>query len=406
MTLYKHLGASLSLLLAGLLSTASAAAENCYILVHGHGVEGHIKQQLDSQGQLRQPALDYWSDAYFDEYQSGDFIAQLRADGGHYGVVGYNSTDEGELPYWHDRTAGEIARQMIAIRGGAGDGYQHPDQCTADDTFWVVAHSQGATQMVYIAGNAVPGSPYYNRAYTQMDSNTETRSREECTSSWWGGESCETITETVNVAGLDEGSAVSVDFDSAISGIAAIITTGGAITGTEGADRVCNGNWFDNAINDAFLGKTCSGVRYLQTNDIYAVRNYIGTNLAAPLFTIGGYAAFPGMESASSGMLNGEDDGYINLASQMNCTGSAKRNLYSDLHEYETFLGVAYGSPIFTCDNDHKGTARSYNLASLHTDHDAERNGGRLAPDYTGVPDGLGCGVGKNSAGRIAACTQ
>ncbi|MFC6634582.1 hypothetical protein [Microbulbifer taiwanensis] len=406
MTLCKHLGASLSLLLAGLLTTASATAENCYILVHGHGVEGHIKQRPDNQGRLHQPALDYWSEAYFDEYQGGDFIAQLRADGGHYGVVGYNSTDEAGLPYWHDSTAGEIARQILTIRSGAGDGYQHADQCRADDTFWVVAHSQGATQMVYIAGNAVPGSPYYNRAYSQMDSSTETRTSEACTTSWWGGKNCETVTETVNVAGLDEGNAVTVDFDGAIDGVAAILTTGGAITGTEGADRVCNGNWFDNAINDAFLGKSCAGVRYLQTNDVYAVRNYVGTNLAAPLYTIGGYAAFPGMEGASSAMLNGEDDGYINLASQMNCAGSAKRNLYSDLHEYETFWGVAYGSPIFTCDNDHKGTARSYNLASLHTDHDAQRNGGLLAPDYTVIADGLGCGAGKNSAGRIAACTQ
>ncbi|WP_444941000.1 hypothetical protein ACJJI3_22640 [Microbulbifer sp. ZKSA004] len=405
MTLCQRLGASFSLLLAGLLGSASASADNCYILVHGHGTEGHIKQRTNSQGNLEQPALDYWSEAYFDEYAGSDFIEQLRVNGGNYGVVGYNSTDEGEMPYWHDGTAGEIARQIIAIRNGEGDDYEHENQCAADDTFYVIAHSQGATQMMYLAGNAVPGSPYYNRAYNQLDSNTVTETSKVCTGSWFW-KSCKTKTETVNVAGLNDSYAVEVDFDTAISGIAAIFTTGGAITGTEGVDRLCNGSWIEDLINDWFIGRECAAVRYLQTNDVYAVRNYVGTNLAAPVYTIGGYAGFPGIESASSLLLGGEDDGYINLASQMNCSGSAKRNLWSNLKEYKTFLGIAYGSAIFSCDNDNKGTARSYNLASIYTDHDAQRNGGIMAPDYTGIPDGLNCGAGKNTAGRIAACTE
>ncbi|WP_444930102.1 hypothetical protein ACJJIF_20410 [Microbulbifer sp. SSSA002] len=405
MTRYQRLGASFSLLLAGFLGSTSASADNCYILVHGHGEEGHIKQRIDSQGNLEQPALDYWSSTYFDEYAGSDFIEQLLVNGGNYGVVGYNSTDEGEMPYWHDGTAGEIARQIIAIRNGEGDDFEHENQCAADDTFYVIAHSQGATQMMYLAGNAVEGSPYYNRAYNQYDSNTETTTSEVCSGSWFW-KSCKTETETVNVAGLNDDYAVEVDFDSAINGIAAIFTTGGAITGTEGVDRLCNGSWVEDLINDWFIGRECSAVRYLQTNDVYAVRNYVGTNLAAPVYTIGGYAGFPGIESATSLLLSGEDDGYINLASQMNCSGSAKRNLWSNLKEYKTFLGVAYGSAIFSCDNDSKGTARSYNLASIYTDHDAQRNGGIMAPDYTGIPDGLDCGAGKNTAGRIAACTE
>ncbi|WP_444902890.1 hypothetical protein ACJJIU_13360 [Microbulbifer sp. CnH-101-E] len=405
MTLCKRLGASLSLALAGLFASVSAAADNCYILVHGHGTEGHIKQRTNSQGKLEQPALDYWSEAFFDKYNGSNFIEQLRINGGNYGVVGYNSTDEGEMPYWHDGTAGEIARQIIDIRSGKGDGYQHENQCKADDTFWVIAHSQGAAQMMYLSGNAVPGSPYYNRAYNQFDSNTITESNKVCTGRWFW-KRCKTETKTRNVAGLDDRFAVEVDFDKAMNGIAAIFTTGGAITGTEFVDRLCNGSWIESVVNDLFIGRECSAVRYLQTNDVYSVRNYVGTNLASPVYTIGGYAGFPGVATASSILLAGEDDGYINLASQMNCSGSAKRNLYSDLKEYKTFLGIAYGSAIFSCDNDHKGTARSYNLASLYTDHDAQRNGGIMSPDYTGIPNGLNCGIGKNSAGRIAACTQ
>ncbi|USD22105.1 hypothetical protein MJO52_02915 [Microbulbifer variabilis] len=405
MTLSKRLGAGLSVFFAAMVGTSAAVAENCYILVHGHGVEGHTTSTA-SDGSLVQPALDYWSETYFDEYKNSSFIDQLLISGGNYGVVGYNSTDEGELPYWHDKTSGEIARQIIQIRSGAGDRFEHENQCSADDTFWIISHSQGAAQMMYIAGNAVEGSPYYNRAYNQYDTDTEVQDVKKCSTTWWGSKSCKTVSEEVQVASLSDTNAVTVDFDSAISGVAAIFTTGGAITGTEGVDRICNGTWYDEVINDLFFGRECAAVRYMQTNDIYTVRNYVGTNLGAPVYTIGGYAGFPGAESVSSALLNGEDDGYINLASQMNCSGSGKRSLWSNLKQYDTFMGIAYGSATFSCDNDNKGTARSYNLASIYTDHDAQRNGGILSPDYDGIPDGLNCGVGKNSAGRIAACTQ
>jgi hypothetical protein len=44
-------------------------------------------------------------------------------------------------------------------------------------------------------------------------------------------------------------------------------------------------------------------------------------------------------------------------------------------------------------------------MASVYTDHDAERNGGINSPDYTGIPNGLSCGNGRNMAGRIDSCT-
>jgi len=337
-------------------------------MVHGHGTNGNVKSGSN------QPALDYWRDSHFSQYANSDFLAYLLGPNDNYAIVGYDSTDESGYPYWRDETAGEIARQIVAIKQGNGDGYNHDQagtQCSSNDDFWIVSHSQGAQQMVFMAGNGIAGSPYYNTAFAA------------------------------------NGSAVSVPYSSAFQNILGIFTLGGAMGGTEGADRLCNGSWLDSLINAAFLGKDCnSSVEWLQTYDSYLARNYIGSNLAAPLYVMGGYKSFPGIEGASAGLLTGEDDGYINLASQMGCAGSPKRNLWDDLNQYKTFLGIAYGSPTFRCNNSNKGTPRTYNMASVYTDHDAERNGGIASPSYTSIENGLSCGNGKNMAGRIAACTQ
>lgn len=352
---------------AALLGGASqAAADNCYIMVHGHGTQGNV------QSGSNQPALDYWNSYNFSQYSGSNFINELLGSSNdNYGVVGYDSTDESGHPYWRNETAGEIARQIAAIKQGNGDGYNHPQantQCAANDNFWVVSHSQGAQQMMYIAGNALAGSPNYNTAYAASGS-------------------------------------VNVDFDGAISGISGIFTMGGAITGTEGADRLCNGNWLDSLINLAFLGKDCNpSVQWLQTNESYAVRNYIGSNLGAPLYVMGGYKSFPGIQGASAALLSGEDDGYINLASQMSCEGSGKRSIESDLNSYKKFFGISYGSPTFRCNNGGKGTPRTYNMASVYTDHDAERNAGISSPSYTSIENGITCGNGRNMAGRIDSC--
>jgi hypothetical protein len=353
-----------SALIASAVFSSTASADNCYIMVHGHGTQGTDKVQ----------ARDSWRTSHFSEYNGSDFMTHLLGPTDNYAIVGYDSTDESGYPYWRNETAGEIARQIVSIKQGNGDGYTHEEagtQCAASDDFWVVSHSQGAQQMVFISGNATSGSPYYNTAF---DAN---------------------------------GSAVSAPYEEALENILGIFTLGGAISGTEGADRVCNGNWLDALVNMAFLGRDCNpSVEWLQTNDSYLARNLIGSNLAAPVYVMGGYKSFPGIEGASAGFLTGEDDGYINLASQMSCAGSPKRNLWDDLNQYKTFLGIAYGSPKFRCNNNNKGTPRTYNMASVYTDHDAERNGGINSPSYTSIENGLSCGNGKNMAGRIASCTQ
>jgi hypothetical protein len=359
---------SATALFSSIVFSQSALAENCYIMVHGHGTDGSVKTSSN------QPALDYWRSSHFSQYNGADFLAHLLGPNDNYGIVGYNSTDEAGYPYWRNETAGEIARQIINIKQGNGDGYNHDQagtQCNSNDSFWVVSHSQGAQQMTFISGNAISGSPYYNTAFNA------------------------------------NGNAVSVNYQNAMSGILGVFTTGGAISGTEGADRVCNGNWLDSLINAAFLGKSCNdSVKWMQTNDSYLARNLIGTNLAAPMYVMGGYKSFPGIEGASAGFLNGEDDGYINLASQMSCAGSPKRSLWDDLNEYKTFFGIAYGSPKFRCNNANKGTPRTYNMASVYTDHDAERNGGISFPDYKSIENGMNCGNGRNMAARIGICTE
>ena len=56
----------------GLLAGAqSAMAENCYIMVHGHGTQGDYKSGTN------QPALDYWKESHFSEYQNGNFFDHL-----------------------------------------------------------------------------------------------------------------------------------------------------------------------------------------------------------------------------------------------------------------------------------------------------------------------------------------
>jgi hypothetical protein len=349
---------------SGALMSTTASADNCYIMVHGHGTKGTDKAE----------ARDSWRTSHFSEYANSDFLSYLLGPTDNYAIVGYDSTDESGFPYWRDETSGEIARQMVSIKQGNGDGTVHDEpntQCASSDNFWVVSHSQGAQQMVFMSGNAASGAPYYNTAFRA------------------------------------DGSAVSVPYQEAFKDVLGIFTLGGAIGGTEGADRVCNGNWLDSLINMAFLGKDCNpSVEWLQTNDSYLARNYIGSNLAAPVYTMGGYKSFPGVEGASAGFLNGEDDGYINLASQLGCAGSPKRSLWDDANEYNTFFGIAYGSPKFRCNNANKGTPRTYSMASVYTDHDSERNGGIPSPSYTSIENGLSCGNGKNMAGRIASCTQ
>jgi len=355
----KPLLAMCTLSLSLLMGAGQALADKCFVMVHGHGVDS----SSEAQG--------YWSNNNFSEYNGDNFMDDLLASTDNYALTYYRSSDEAGYEYWRDEAAGEIARQIISIKEGNGDGYTHAEagtQCAASDDFFVIAHSQGGPEMMYIAGNATSGDPSYNTAYSSS------------------------------------GTSVSVDFDSAMNNIEAIFSMGGSITGTEGADRICNGSWVEYLVGELAFGGCNDSVKWQQTNDAYTVRNYIGSNLAVPYWVLGGWNEFPGIASASSLLLGGDDDGYINLASQMSCSGSATRNLYNDLKTYKHFLGIKYGSATYKCNDSHKGTPRTYNAFSLDEDHDSERNGGKNSPSNKSIPNGLDCGSG-NMASRISDCT-
>jgi len=355
----KQLLALCAVSLSLMLGAGQALASKCFVMVHGHGVSSSSEAQ------------NYWSNNNFSEYNGDNFMDDLLQSGDNYGLTYYNSSDGAGNEYWRNEAAGEIARQIISIKTGSGDGYTHAEsatQCAADDTFFVIAHSQGGPEMMYIAGNAITGSPSYNTAYDSSSNG------------------------------------VTVDFESAMTGIEAIFTMGGSITGTEGADRICNGSWIEYIVGELAFGGCNDSVKWQQTTDSYTVRNQIGTNLGAPIFVLGGWSTFPGVAAASSLLLGGDDDGYINLASQMSCSGSATRNLWNDLKTYKDILGIPYGSATYDCNDNNKGTPRTYNAFSLDEDHDSERNGGKGSPSNKSISNGLDCGSG-NMASRISGCT-
>lgn len=98
--------------------------------------------------------------------------------------------------------------------------------------------------------------------------------------------------------------------------------------------------------------------------------------------------------SATSSKLNGEDDGYINLASQMNCSGSGKRKLYDTLTN---------GS--YVCDNAHKRHTGSFNLGLLYGDHDAMRNSAFATVTHKATTAGtMNCSGDVSAARTVSEC--
>lgn len=374
--------------LVGLVSSP-AMASDCFVLVHGHGADGTVGDN----------ARSYWENSSFEDRTPGDLVGELTGDTDNYGFVGWNSTDEAALPYWHHEAAGSIAQQVLSIANGEGDGLSHERQCEAGDRVFVVAHSQGAQVMAYISGNGYAGSLLQDTTFGELDTTATSTavSRRHCDglvfrTCWY---------EQEDVHGAAEGlgdDARTAPFTELMSRVASIFSIGGAVNGTEGADRLCAGGW-EAWLGDQ-MGRDCSKVPSLQTHRIYNPDAYTGATLETPIFHLGGYRGFDGVAFATSGLLNGEDDGYINLASQMNCQGSAKRSIDANLK-----AGWFAAGPNFTCDEDHKRHFNSVNMASIKEDHDSERNAALASPSRTessAIP--LTCGAGRNMVGTIRVC--
>ena len=360
---------SLRFLVACSLLSASSwlYASDCFILVHGHSHDGSIKQN----------AWDYWYQTdmdYLDGRVPRDLIADLTGGISHFGIVGYNALD-GQGAYWDPRVAGSVAEQIIAISNGEGDSLSHDRQCRSDDDIYVVAHSRGAQVMAYIAGNADPSDPYYNTTISAAFSQATMQGSHKHCDYAISSEFTTCYYQQVDTGNMEN--AFSLDslqqkgrFDEAMSRVIAIFSLSGAINGTQGVDRLCNGTWLDKALLGLMYGdRQCADVASLQTLAIYNPSTYTGASLRTPMFLLGGTGSFPFPLSLTSTKLNGEDDGFVNLASQMNCAGSAKRELEANLSEYR------YWRRYFTCDNQHKRHVQStYNLLITNDDHDSSRN--------------------------------
>jgi hypothetical protein len=332
-------------LTASAFAPGRAHAADCFILVHGNRSTDTSLNPSD--------VVNYWP----------DFADSVTGGTANYAYVYWNSKNADAIPFWHPDAAGAVASQLIDITDGDTDGISHARQCASTDTFYIVAHSQGAQVLTYMNGNAYSGAP-----------------------------NLDTVIDAMDLGDIGTADEYYAPFSTALGRVTAIFTVGGAINGTEGMDDVCDGGW-DSWFAGLF-GATC--VPSLQTFTSYNPSSFTGSTLYRPMYAIGGYA-----NGITSPMLTGEDDTIVNLASQMNCAGSATRDLEDDLTERNFWNSI-----LFRCNRYYKRhTSNSFNMASIDIDHDEEREG--LGGSWThtmGAEDVLSCGNGLDVPETIAAC--
>ncbi|MFT3927732.1 MAG: hypothetical protein QM778_34715 [Myxococcales bacterium] len=366
-----------SLLALGLCAAASAlpqsaAAKDCFILVHGHTRAADTTQDpigVDPNAPNSVAyGYNYWRTT------NGDFIQSVTQNGlANHGVIRWNAYDGPHKAYWQADVVASVVAQLISITSGQGDYYSHAGQCSASDRFYVVAHSQGAQVMTYINANAYPGARFYNKGLVTADG------------------------ATITASTLAGAATTALPLDTAMSKITALITIGGAINGTQGMDIVCT-NGASKALAEQVVGAGCTPS--LQTLAQYNPSANSGSKMLKPTYHFGGTASFAMPLTASSALLGGEDDGTVNLASQMNCAGSPTRDLESDLREYA--FGVAV---TFSCNNLNKRHSNTFNVGTFDQDHESERGvkTGTVAQD-TGAADALNCGTNLDMSRAIPKC--
>ena len=183
----------------------------------------HGKRTDDETDRRWTAARDYWREDWRDN-RVGDFV-QAATGGSNYYVVNYKAND----PYWRRTAAGKVADQIVnATNGGADGGGNRPTRSEANGgTFWIVAHSMGATVMDFILGNSRPNDPFYN---------------------------------------------FSGPFDTVADRISGVISIGGAHRGSQLADRSCgNGNLIaDLAVR--YFNDCDMATFWLQSHDAVQVR--------------------------------------------------------------------------------------------------------------------------------------
>src|SRR5581483_563365 len=240
------------------LVVTSAGAQPCLIFVHGKQTNTDTFTDWNS-------ARSYWQSG------SSDFVRPAPNNfAASWYVVGYNGTKA----YWDPQAAGEVANEIVnATNGGNDGGGNHCARTYAQGgTFWVIAHSMGATVMDFILGNGDPGDPNYD---------------------------------------------LNGPYDLVAQRLTLAITIGGTHRGSQLADNVCGGgNVFCQV---AGLFESCDAATYwIRSSDDVQVRTYANAP-ARNVYLTGGYAAIFG----PSACLTGEDDGLVQHASTYACNGSA-----------------------------------------------------------------------------------
>ena len=249
---------ALAALLMSLATARPASAQPCLIFVHG-------KQTSTDTFTDWNAARNYWKNG------TSDFVKTATKNfATSYYVVGYNGT----RAYWDAQAAGEVASEIVNATNGGPDGGGNSCAHTyaTGGTFWVIAHSMGATVLDFILGNNDPSDPNFN----------------------FDG-----------------------PYDQVGQRVSFAITVGGTHRGSQLADNVCGGGNIFCQLAGVF--ENCDSSTYwIRSADDVQVRTYSNAP-ARNVYLTGGYAAIFG----PSACLTGEDDGLVQHASTYACSGSA-----------------------------------------------------------------------------------
>jgi hypothetical protein len=254
----RRLALALSTLLVTMGAARLASAQPCLIFVHGKQTNTNTYTNWDA-------ARSYWQrgSSDFVRTATNEFTASAY-------VIGYNGT----TAYWDPQAAGEVANEIVNATSGGDDGGGNRCARTYAEggTFWVIAHSMGATVVDFILGNSHPSDPNYN---------------------------------------------LNGPYDLVGQRLTLAITIGGTHRGSQLADNVCGGGNIFCQI--AGLFESCDSATYwIRSADDVQVRTYSNAP-ARNVYLTSGYAAIFG----PSACLSGEDDGLVQHASAYACNGSA-----------------------------------------------------------------------------------
>lgn len=242
-----------------LLGAVQAMAAPCLIFVHGKQTDTGTFTNWNT-------ARNYWVNGADDFIRTASkgFLTS-------YYVVGYDGT----RPYWDSNAAGEVANEIVnATNGGAdGGGNRCATTWSQGGTFWVIAHSMGATVLDFILGNASASDPNFN----------------------FNG-----------------------PYDQVGQRIGLVISVGGAHRGSQGADAVCGQAGLLCNFLASFIQDCDAATSWLRSSDDVQVRTFSGPP-ARNVYLTGGFEAIFG----ASACLSGEDDGVVQYASIFACGGSA-----------------------------------------------------------------------------------